>query len=137
MKPRAQSEPVTDDRFTMLCHRGQDASWNPQCHVLPVIKFQCAMTHKVVFFAESLKCLSRSGLRVEPVRRQAHWLGITYSHQIAVNAYKPAGYFGDPANPARTSLVVPFGTFLQSEHMLHREIGAAGIVGESQRNLWH
>jgi hypothetical protein len=69
------------------------------------------------------------------VDRLTGWELLT--HQVAVNIYDPVGHPGDPAGAARTSLVVPLWTFLRSEHMLHREIGAAGIVGESQRFLWH
>ena len=48
------------------------------------------------------------------------------AHQVAVNIHKPVGHSGDPAGAA-ASHVAP-STFHRSEHMLHREIGAAGSL---------
>ena len=69
------------------------------------------MTHnpQCGFFAEAPKCLRRSNPRVEPVRWQAHWLGITYSPNC--RQCKAVGHPGDPASDIKTSLVVPFGYF--------------------------
>ena len=108
-----------------------------ETHNVMFCKFQCAMTHNVAFFW--LNHLNVSADQILEwslsVGRLTGWELLT--HQIAVNVYTPAGHSGDPASGVRTSLVVPLGTFLRSEHMLHREIGAVGIVGESQRILWH